>query len=136
MSTNNITDFWNNKEYYKTKEELINAVRNYYTTDFIDNFSKWKKSLKTTNDTMKEYLLSVDFNESDWYELSYDNFCSNVIKNIIDWINTNNDISINDMQIISEYIIDDHINDVLITYNKKKYSIDSLIKSIKNIKFL
>ena len=130
-----ILDFWANKKFFLNKEALIKGAREHYTEDFIANFNKWKNHLNELNKTMSEYLLSVDFDAEYWYDLKYDNFCKNTIDHIEEWINTNNDILSKDMELIVQLVIDYHIDDILNNMSKRKYSIASLLQSIKIIKF-
>lgn len=130
-----IIDFWKNKSFFLNKEALIVGAREHYTEDFIANFAKWKNNLNELNRTMKEYLISVDFKIEYWYDLKYDDFCKKINNNIEQWIKSNNDIESKDMEIILQYIIDDHIDNILKHMNDKKYSLASLMQSIKIVKF-
>jgi uncharacterized alkaline shock family protein YloU len=131
----NIQDFWSNKKFYLNKEALMTGAREHFTEDFIANYTKWKQNLLELNESMHDYLVSVDFEMIYWYNLSYDNICKNINNHIEEWINANNNIELKDIDLIVQYVVDDHITEILENMNKKKYSIPSLLQSIKIIKF-
>lgn len=130
-----IDNFWNNKQYILNKEALKKEAREHYTEDFIANFEKWKNNLQDLNNTMSEFLKNLEFDMNYWENLSYDKFCQQINNEIEKWIDSNNDINTSDIELIVQYVIDDHISAILEKKSQEEYTIASLLESIKNVKF-
>lgn len=127
-----IVDFWENKQYYNTPELLKEKAREFYTEEFINNYSKWSANLSELNDVIKIHLQSNQFPMHYWEEMSYDYFCENINKLINEWITVNNDILLADIPLITEKLISDYIAICLTKYDENLYTTKSLLDSIKN----
>jgi len=130
-----IDNFWNNKKFILNKEALKKEAREHYTEDFIANFEKWKNNLQDLNNTMSDFLKNLEFDMNYWENLSYDKFCQQINNEIEKWIDSNNDINTSDIELIVQYVIDDHISAILEKKSQEEYTIASLLESIKNVKF-
>jgi len=126
-----IVDFWDNKHYYKTPELLKEKAREYYTEEFINNYSKWSQNVIELNVAIRTHLQSKNFPMQHYDEMKYDWFCENINKLIQDWITSNNDIMIADVSIIMEKLIADYIAICLAKYTENAYTINTLLDSIK-----
>lgn len=131
---NDIQQFWDNKPYYINKETLLQKAKEHFTEDLISNYSAWKVDLLEFNKMMSDYLISVEFEMEYWSDMTYDELCKHIINNIEQWIITNSNIEKEDIPIIYQSIIDDHITRIIEDMNSKKYTISSLMQSIKTVK--
>lgn len=127
----NIVDFWDNKHLYTDANVLKAKAREFYTEEFINNYSKWSQNLNDLNDMVKNHMASKNFPMNFWSEMTYDWFCTNINDRIAEWITGNGDITIKDLDIIVEKLIADFIAVQLTEYNEKAYTINALMASIK-----
>ena len=128
---NKIVDFWENKDYYKETNVLLEKARIFYTDDFINNYEKWSANLKDLNNAIRVHLESKHFPMRFWSEMTYDWFCKNINKLIQEWITVNNDIVLQDIPIITEKMIADYIAICIKNAHDNEYTIASLVDSIK-----
>lgn len=135
MSGELIADFWENKDYFIKNNILKQKAREFYTEDFIANYNKWKNNLQDLNNVIKEYLIENEFNMKYWTDITYDEFCKLINDNIEEWITVNNDIEINDLTIITQNLIDVHLDKIIKIMNENKYTLSSLFESIKKVKY-
>jgi len=126
-----IVDFWDNKQYYKTPELLKEKAREFYTEEFINNYDKWSANVNELNNAIKSHLIHIQFPMQYWKEMKYDWFCESINKLIQEWITFNNDILLADIPIITEKLIADYIAICVDKYMENKYTINSLLDSIK-----
>ncbi len=136
MSKQNIADFWVNKEFYKTKEELKQYAREFYTEDFISNYDKWVGNIKDLNEMMYRHLSKSDFDLKIWEEMPFDYFCKNINQLIEDWIETKGDITPFDITTITQKLIQDYTKIQYDNIMKQRNSISSIMNSIKKIVIL
>lgn len=135
-ASRDILDFWENKQYYKTPEVLKEKAREFYTEEFINNYSKWADNVKTLNETMEKYFIEKHFPMKHWEVMPYDWFCEKMNGLIAEWIDANSNIAVEDVSIILEKLIADYISVIITNYQKHAYSINTLLDSVKNIVML
>lgn len=135
-ASRDILDFWENKQYYKTPEVLKEKAREFYTEEFINNYSKWADNVKTLNETMEKYFIEKHFPMKHWEVMPYDWFCEKMNGLIAEWIDANSNIAVEDVPIILEKLIADYISVIITNYQKHAYSINTLLDSVKNIVML
>lgn len=128
----NIIDFWENKHYYKTPQLLKEKAREFYTEEFINNYSKWSQNVIGLNEAIRAHLQSKNFPMQHCDEMKYDWFCENMNRLIDEWITANGDILVADISIILEKLIADYIAICLSKYTENAHTISTLIDSIKN----
>lgn len=131
-ASRDILDFWENKQYYKTPEVLKAKAREFYTEEFINNYSKWADNVKTLNETMEKYFMEKHFPMKHWEVMPYNWFCEKMNALVEEWISANSDILVEDVPIILEKLIADYISVIITNYQKHAYSINTLLDSIKN----
>lgn len=128
-----IKDFWENKNLYKKNGMLLERAKEFYSNEFINEYSKWKENLEGINQIIKDYLFQRNFPQRCWEDMKYDWFAKKVIDLIEEWIKVNEDITPNDIRIITEKLIQDYINIMLHNYMEHANSINGLMESIKKV---
>lgn len=127
----NILDFWDFKsENDLTPEELKKYALEYYTEDFISNYSKWKNNITEINELMRLQLESKNIDLNYWEDMSFDYFCKHMLQYIEEWITENNDIEPKNITSISERLLNTYIYTQLQSMDEKKYSLPKLLASI------
>lgn len=132
MGDNTIKDFWQQKHNYNDINVLKQKMEEYYTDEFINNYNKWYKNLSDLNNTVYEFFDKDDFPQQHIKEIKYDWFCKNIINSIKEWIDVHGNIFPEDIFIITENIISDHVALCIHDYQKRYYTLPNLLQSIKN----
>lgn len=129
-----ISDFWNYKSNFENNiDDLKKYAREYYTSDFIVNFTKWKKNLAELNDMLLKHIKEINFPIHYWQEMSFDYFCENINLLIEKHIEKHKNIQPIDITDITKILVNNYIkeqNDIAI---EKYYTVSSLLESIKKI---
>ena len=131
MGDKSIKDFWQQKDNYNDINVLKQKMEEYYTDEFINNYDRWSSNLKELNDIIYTFLEKDNFPIKFIKKIKYDWFCKNIIENIKDWIDIHEDIYPEDINIITENMISDHVAICMEQYEKTYYTVPNLLDSIK-----
>jgi hypothetical protein len=131
-----IIDFWENVHLFNDVRTLKEKAREYYTEDFITDYAKWKKNLSTFNSLVYDDMLDNDMDPSVWEDMSYDTFCQSVNNGIESCIEANGTIEPTDVTNVLNDMRINHLYAMLEASNHKRFTLGSIIKSMKTVKFL
>ena len=129
-----IIDFWENKHLYLDDTNLMKSkAREYYTEEFINDYSKWSKNVLELNTIISTHMEEKKFPMKFWKEMSFDWFCKTINNLIEEWIINNKDITLHDVNVIMEKLIADYISIQLTEYEQHANGINELMESIKRV---
>lgn len=128
-----IKEFWSVKHLYKTPEELLSKITEFYTSDFIENFSKWKSNIDELNKEIKSQLFADGFPEKHWKDMEYDVFCKEIINAITEWIKVNSDIDAHDIILILQKITNNYTAELLKIWQANMFNLEALLESVKKV---
>lgn len=131
-----IIDFWENVHLFKDTKTLKEKAREYYTEDFISDYAKWKKNLSTFNSLVYEDMLDNDMDPSVWEDMSFDTFCRSVNDGIEQVIEANGTIAPTDVTNVLNDMRVNHLYAMLEATNHKRFTLGSVMQSLKTVKFL
>lgn len=136
---NEILNFWKhkNKYPYDDIEKLKSDIRDFYTNEFVENFSKWNGILLETNTMINEFFIDT-YPLIKYTDMTFNYFCQTINELIENWINENNDIQPADIAIVTQQLINKYVIELTsnITNNEqaqKNYAITTLLNSIKKV---
>lgn len=126
-----ILNFWENKYNYSTVELLKDKITEFYRSDFIENYTKWKKHVDDFNQDGLHQLIEVGMPEKFWTPIQYDEFCQGIIDMITEWITVNKDINRHDIKVILEKLFTEFLGKHLKVWQDNMYTMDALLASVK-----
>lgn len=133
---NDIINFWKhkNKYPYNDIEKLKSDIRDFYTNEFIENFSKWNIILSETNDMINEFFID-NYPLTKYTNMSFDYFCKNINKLIEEWITEHKDIYPTDIALITQQLINQYTLELINTIEPEQHqhTIKTILNSIKKV---
>lgn len=132
MNMSEIQDFWALDQSLMQKDKIKEKCREYYTEDFINNYSKWKSNVQHINEDVKVGLTGI-VPLDQYIDISFDHFCSRILELLEEHIELKGRIDGSDIMPLCRKLIEEHCNKLIVDWTRKKNSIDAIIQNIKKI---
>jgi hypothetical protein len=127
-----IQDFWTLDQTKMDKAKIKQKCREYYTDDFINNYTKWRGNVDHMNSDVKSSISNI-IPIDKYVDITFDQWCGRILELFDNFIELHGKLGPENVTPQCRVLIEEHCTELIKDWSLQQKSVASILESVKKV---